>query len=35
MNFKTVTDSKLFCKTVRNIVKQLHKEYFNEKDLFS
>ena len=35
MNFKIVTDSKLCRKTVRNIVKQLYKEYFNEKDLFS
>ena len=35
MSFKTITNNKLCCKTFKNIVKQLHKEHFNEKDLFS
>ena len=35
MSFKTVTDNKFCCKTVKNIEKQLQKDPFNEKDLFS
>jgi len=35
MSFKTVTNNKLCCKTVKNVEKQLQKDLFNEKDLFS
>ena len=35
MSFKTVTNNKFRCKTFKNIEKQLQKDLFNEKDLFS